>query len=161
MKERGTFLVPTMYIGDYFLEEHPESEAQKKSNELSLKYREDFFRNIGAAIRAIVKVAVGVDLGHYGHDPKVYTREFGTLVEAGMSPMERSKRVLGSGRSFSGGTIVSGVTGVSGRSSPESSRTSSLSTAILSTTSPRSRTCVSSCSAAASFEALASQISSD
>jgi len=88
MVEHGTYLVPTMYIGDYYLEEHPDSEAQQKSNELSKKYRGEFFANIGRAIDAGVKIGVGIDLGHFGHPPNVYARELRTLVEAGMTPIE-------------------------------------------------------------------------
>ena len=88
MKEHGTFLVPTMYIGDYYVEEHADSAAQEKHNELAKKYRAAFFENVGAAIRAGVKVGVGIDLGHYRYDPKIYVRELGTLVEAGMTPMQ-------------------------------------------------------------------------
>jgi len=86
MVEHGTYLVPTMYIGDYYIEEMADSEAQKKMVELSIKYRDEFFQNIGAAIRAGVRVAVGSDFG--GYDPLINAREFGSLVEAGMTPME-------------------------------------------------------------------------
>ncbi len=54
--------------------------------ELSKKYRDEFLANIGAAIRAGVKVAVGSDFG--GYDPLINAREFASLVEAGMTPMQ-------------------------------------------------------------------------
>ena len=89
MVQNGTFLVPTMYIGDYYIEEMADSEAQKKMVELSAKYRDEFFENIGNAIRAGVKVALGSDFG--GADPVLQTREFGSLIEAGMTPMQAIK----------------------------------------------------------------------
>jgi len=85
MVEHGTYLVPTMYIGDYYINEAPDAEAQQKMVELSKKYRAEFLANIGAAIRAGVKVAVGSDFG--GYDPHINAREFASLVEAGMTPM--------------------------------------------------------------------------
>jgi imidazolonepropionase-like amidohydrolase len=86
MVEHGTYLVPTIYIGDYYIEERPDAEAQQKMVELSKKYRGEFLANIGAAIRAGVKVAVGSDFG--GYDPLINAREFASLVEAGMTPMQ-------------------------------------------------------------------------
>jgi imidazolonepropionase-like amidohydrolase len=86
MVEHGTYLVPTIYIGDYYIEERPDAEAQQKMVELSKRYRDEFLANIGAAIRAGVKVAVGSDFG--GYDPLINAREFASLVEAGMTPMQ-------------------------------------------------------------------------
>jgi imidazolonepropionase-like amidohydrolase len=86
MVEHGTYLVPTVYIGDYYIEERPNAEAQQKMVELSKRYRDEFLANIGAAIRARVKIAVGSDFG--GYDPLINAREFASLVEAGMTPMQ-------------------------------------------------------------------------
>ena len=86
MVEHGTYLVPTIYIGDYYINESPDSPAQQKMVELSKKYRAEFLANIGAAIRAGVKVTVGSDFG--GYDPLINAREFASLVEAGMTPMQ-------------------------------------------------------------------------
>ena len=86
MVEHGTYLVPTIYIGDFYINERPDAEAQQKMVELSKKYRAEFLANIGAAIRAGVKVAVGSDFG--GYDPLINAREFASLVEAGMTPMQ-------------------------------------------------------------------------
>jgi len=85
MVEHGTYLVPTIYIGDFYIEERADSEAQQKMVELSKRYRDEFIDNIGKAIRAGVKVAVGSDFG--GYDPQINAREFASLVEAGMTPM--------------------------------------------------------------------------
>ena len=87
MKDRGTFLVPTMYIGDYYIEEVSDSKAQQKMIELSRATRPEFFANIGKAIRAGVKVTVGSDIT--GNTASSYpAREFATLIEAGMTPMQ-------------------------------------------------------------------------
>jgi imidazolonepropionase-like amidohydrolase len=86
MKERGTYLVPTVYIGDYYIEEAAGSESQQKMVELSRKYRAEHYRRLGEAIRAGVKIAVGSDFG--GYPAHLNAREFGSLVEAGMTPMQ-------------------------------------------------------------------------
>jgi imidazolonepropionase-like amidohydrolase len=86
MKERGVYLVPTLYVGDYYLEEHPGSEAQAKMNELTRRYRTQHVDVVGKAIRSGVKVGVGTD--HVGFPVKQGVRELARLVEAGMTPMQ-------------------------------------------------------------------------
>jgi imidazolonepropionase-like amidohydrolase len=86
MKEKGVFLVPTLYVGDYYLNEQPGSEAQAKMNELTRKYRAQHMAAVGKAIRTGVKVGVGTD--YVGFPVKQGVRELGLLVEAGMTPMQ-------------------------------------------------------------------------
>jgi len=87
--EHDTFLVPTIYIGDYYIEEMADSVAQKKMVELSIKYRDEFLANIGRAIEAGVKVTVGSDFSC--ENAHLNAREFASLVEAGMTPMQSIK----------------------------------------------------------------------
>lgn len=87
MAEKGTFLVPTIYIGDYYAEGDLLL-AQDKQDEYTANYREAFLAAVGRAHDRGVKVAVGVDLGGYSVDPTVFAREFAVLVEAGMTPAE-------------------------------------------------------------------------
>ena len=86
MKERGVYLVPTLYVGDYYLNEQPGSEAQAKMNELTRKYRAQHIAAVGKAIKAGVKVGVGTD--YVGFPVKQGVRELALLVEAGMTPMQ-------------------------------------------------------------------------
>jgi imidazolonepropionase-like amidohydrolase len=86
LKEKGMFLVPTLYVGDYYLNEQPDSEAQAKMNELTRKYRAQHMAAVGKAIRLGVKVGVGTD--YVGFPVKQGVREIGLLVEAGMTPMQ-------------------------------------------------------------------------
>ena len=86
LKEKGMFLVPTLYVGDYYLNEQPGSEAQAKMNELTRKYRAQHMAAVGKAIRLGVKVGVGTD--YVGFPVKQGVRELGLLVEAGMTPMQ-------------------------------------------------------------------------
>lgn len=87
MAESGTYLVPTIYIGDYYAEGDLLL-AQDKQDDYTANYRAEFLAAVGRAHKRGVKVAVGVDLGGYGVNPQVFAREFAVLVEAGLTPME-------------------------------------------------------------------------
>jgi imidazolonepropionase-like amidohydrolase len=86
MAKKGVYLVPTLYVGDYYLAEQPGSEAQAKMNELTRRYRDQHVAAVGKAIRAGVKVGAGTD--YVGFPVRQGVRELGLLVEAGMTPMQ-------------------------------------------------------------------------
>lgn len=88
MKKRGTYLVPTLYIGDYYNDSRNNLRQQAEFDDYTENYRHIFLEKIGKAHRAGVKVVAGVDLGGYGYDPTVYVRELAVLMEAGLTPME-------------------------------------------------------------------------
>jgi imidazolonepropionase-like amidohydrolase len=85
-RRRGTYLVPTFYLGDYYIAEMADSVAQRKMVELSRKYRDEHMGNLRAAVKAGVKVVVGTDMAC--NDPSIRAREFAALVEAGMTPRQ-------------------------------------------------------------------------
>ncbi len=87
MVKHGTFLVPTIYVGDYS-DESQNLRSQDKNDEYILTTRKIFLAAVGRAHKAGVKVVPGLDLGAGSADPRVYAREFAVFVEAGMSPME-------------------------------------------------------------------------
>lgn len=87
MADAGTFLVPTIYVGDYYADGDLLL-AQDKQDDYATHYRAIFLDAIGRAHARGVKIAAGVDLGGYAVDPTVFAREFAVLVEAGMTPME-------------------------------------------------------------------------
>jgi len=87
MVKRGTFLVPTIYVGDYFAGTG-DLLAQEKNDDYMKNDRANFLAAIGRAHKLGVKITVGIDLGGYGVDPSVYAREFALLHEAGMTPMQ-------------------------------------------------------------------------
>ncbi len=91
MKEKGTFLVPTIYIGDHVIEEDDDIREKEVNLDYYNNYRQPFLDAIGEAHRIGVKIAVGVDFGGYNYDPTVSVRELAVLVEAGMTPMEAIK----------------------------------------------------------------------
>ena len=86
LKERGVYLVPTLYVGDYYLNEQPGSEAQAKMNALTRQYRAQHMAAVGQAIKTGVKVGVGTD--YVGFPVQQGVRELGLLVEAGMTPLQ-------------------------------------------------------------------------
>jgi imidazolonepropionase-like amidohydrolase len=90
MAELGTFLVPTIYVGDYY-GEGDKLLAQEKNTDYFLNERPLFLERIGQAHRKGVKIVVGLDLGGYKAAPFHYAREFAVLVEAGLSPMDAIK----------------------------------------------------------------------
>jgi imidazolonepropionase-like amidohydrolase len=87
MAAKGTFLVPTIYVGDYYAE-GDKLRAQDKQDDYATNQRGKFLAAVGRAHDQGVKVAVGIDLGGYMTDPKVFVREMAVLVEAGFTPME-------------------------------------------------------------------------
>ena len=86
LKEHEVFLVPTLYIGEYYMNEAGDSEAQRKMVELGRRYREEYLRRIGAAVKAGVKIGLGTD--YVGFPVPYAAREFGMLVQVGMTPMQ-------------------------------------------------------------------------
>jgi imidazolonepropionase-like amidohydrolase len=87
MVEHGTYLVPTIYIGDYYGKKR-KLRAQEKNDDYFQNYRAKFLSLVGQAHAAGVRVAVGLDLGGYNIDPREFVNEFAVLVEAGLSPMQ-------------------------------------------------------------------------
>lgn len=86
MKERGTYLVPTLYLGDWFMENAqrlnvPEFIMVKARAIMPLARQ-----NISRAFRAGVKVAFGTDAAVYPHG--LNAREFAVMVKLGMTPAQ-------------------------------------------------------------------------
>ena len=90
MVKHGTFLVPTIYVGDYYAYSGKLRE-QTKNDKFYLSFRESWLKLIGKAHLSGVKIAVGSDLCGPMIDSSVCAREFATLIEAGMSPMDAIK----------------------------------------------------------------------
>jgi imidazolonepropionase-like amidohydrolase len=88
MKKRGTFLVPTLVAPVWVLrhaERMPGSvlpQSVRKTHEVMADHK----RNIGNAIAAGVRIAMGTDsgVGHHGSNAE----ELQLMVECGMSPMD-------------------------------------------------------------------------
>lgn len=87
MARAGTFLVPTIYLGDYYYESQT-LRSQDKNDSYIESGRATFLAAVGRAHKAGVKVVIGLDMGAGAADPSVYAREFAVFVEAGISPMD-------------------------------------------------------------------------
>lgn len=85
-RKRGTYLVPTFYLGDYYIAEMADSVAQHKMVELSRRYRDENMQNLKAAVAGGVKITVGTDMTC--DTGAIRAREFASLVEAGMSNLQ-------------------------------------------------------------------------
>jgi imidazolonepropionase-like amidohydrolase len=86
MKERGTYLVPTLYLTDWFMENYKRIGVPQymvdKANQVMPVMRQ----NAARAIKSGVKIAFGTDAAVYPHG--LNGREFAVYVKLGMTPMQ-------------------------------------------------------------------------
>ena len=86
MKEHGTYLVPTLYLLDWF----PENSSRLGMTPGVLEKAQVVMRvageNIGAAMRAGVKVAFGTDAAVYPHGLNAH--EFAAMTRRGLTPLQ-------------------------------------------------------------------------
>lgn len=85
MKQHGTYLVPTLYLGDWFLQNaeamHVPSFMIEKAKIVMPAAR----ANVAKAFQEGVKVAFGTDAAVYPHG--LNAREFAVMVQLGLSPL--------------------------------------------------------------------------
>jgi imidazolonepropionase-like amidohydrolase len=86
MKQHGTYLVPTLYLGDWMMENasliHMPPPLLDKAQEVIPAAR----KNIARAFAAGVKVAFGTDAAVYPHGLNAH--EFAVMVKLGLSPLQ-------------------------------------------------------------------------
>jgi imidazolonepropionase-like amidohydrolase len=86
MKEHGTFLVPTLYLGDWMIDNagltHLPPPLLAKAREVIPAAR----KNIARALVAGVKVALGTDAAVYPHGLNAH--EFEVMVRLGLTPLQ-------------------------------------------------------------------------
>ena len=86
MKEHGTYLVPTLYIGDWMIDNaeatHMPAPLLAKAKEVIPAAR----RNIAHAFASGVKVAFGTDAAVYPHGLNAH--EFAVMVKLGLTPLQ-------------------------------------------------------------------------
>ncbi len=86
MKQHGTYLVPTLYLGDWFLENAPKMGVPpsmlKKGQEVMPAAR----KNIAHAFASGVKVGFGTDAAVYPHGLNAH--EFAVMVKLGLTPLQ-------------------------------------------------------------------------
>ena len=86
MKEHGTYLVPTVYLEDWVLENMKSlgwtpNTMQKAKTVIPIAHK-----NVSYAFKSGVKVAFGTDAGVYPHG--LNGHEFGKMVEMGLTPLQ-------------------------------------------------------------------------
>ena len=86
MKEKGVYLVPTLYLGDWFMENYRRIGVPEFMVEKARVVMPAARQNIARAFKAGVKVAFGTDAAVYPHG--LNGREFAVMVKLGMTPMQ-------------------------------------------------------------------------
>lgn len=86
MKEHGTYLVPTLYLADWFLENYQRIGTPAFMVEKAKAVMPAARENIARAFRDGVKVAFGTDAAVYPHG--LNAREFAVMVKLGLTPMQ-------------------------------------------------------------------------
>ena len=86
MKKNGTYLVPTLYLADWFMDNaerlHVPPELLAKGKEVMPAAR----KNVAHAFASGVKVAFGTDAAVYPHGLNAH--EFAVMVKLGLSPLQ-------------------------------------------------------------------------
>lgn len=86
MKQHGTYLVPTLYLGDWFIENYKKIGVPEFMVEKAKAVMPAARQNIARAFKAGVKVAFGTDAAVYPHG--LNGHEFAVMVKLGMTPMQ-------------------------------------------------------------------------
>ena len=85
MKERGTYLVPTVYLEDWVIVNLPKLGWTPNTMEKAKTVIPIARKNVAHAFKSGVKVALGTDAGVYPHG--LNGHEFGKMVEMGLTPL--------------------------------------------------------------------------
>ena len=86
MKEHGTYLVPTVYLGDWLMENYTSLAMTPNMIEKAKLVLPIARENIARAFKGGVKVAFGTDSAVYPHG--LNAREFAVMVKLGLTPLE-------------------------------------------------------------------------
>ncbi len=85
MKQRGTYLVPTLYLMDWFMENYQKMGLTENMLAKARVVMPAARENIGRAFHENVKVAFGTDAAVYPHGLNAH--EFPVMVKLGMTPL--------------------------------------------------------------------------
>jgi imidazolonepropionase-like amidohydrolase len=87
LANQDTWLIPTIYIGDYYADKGTLREDERNTYYIEHE-RPAWIEWLRKAHRRGVKIGVGLDFGAQGYEPEIFVREFATLTEIGMTNME-------------------------------------------------------------------------
>jgi imidazolonepropionase-like amidohydrolase len=85
MKQHGTYLVPTVYLGDWLIENIESLGLTQNMKDKAHTILPIARKNLSHAFQSGVKVAFGTDAAVYPHGLNAH--EFGTMVSMGMQPL--------------------------------------------------------------------------
>src|SRR5262245_2453290 len=85
LKKNGTYLVPTLFLGEYMLEHLDKSDVPEYSKQKMRDVAAAMQKNVKKAFDAGVKVAFGTDAAVYPHG--LNAGEFHVYVKLGMTPL--------------------------------------------------------------------------
>jgi imidazolonepropionase-like amidohydrolase len=86
MKQHGTYLVPTLYLGDWLLDNLAKLGLTENMAAKARAVIPAARQNVARAFREGVKVAFGTDAGVYPHG--LNAREFAVMVKLGLTPLQ-------------------------------------------------------------------------
>jgi imidazolonepropionase-like amidohydrolase len=86
MKQHGTYLVPTLYLGDWFLENAPKMNVPPQMFAKAQAVLPAARKNIAHAFASGVKVGFGTDAAVYPHGLNAH--EFAVMVKLGLTPLQ-------------------------------------------------------------------------
>src|SRR6516225_2572924 len=86
MKAHGTYLVPTLYLSDWFLENAPKMNVPPSMLAKGKEVMPAARQNIAHAFASGVKVGFGTDAAVYPHG--LNAREFAVMVKLGLTPLQ-------------------------------------------------------------------------
>jgi imidazolonepropionase-like amidohydrolase len=86
MKQHGTYLVPTLYLGDWFLENAPKTGVPPQMLAKAKEVMPAARKNIAHAFVSGVKVGFGTDAAVYPHGLNAH--EFAVMVKLGLTPLQ-------------------------------------------------------------------------
>jgi imidazolonepropionase-like amidohydrolase len=86
MKEHGTYLVPTLYLADWFMDNYQKLSATENMIAKAKAVMPAARQNVARAFREGVKVAFGTDAAVYPHGLNAH--EFAVMVKLGLSPLQ-------------------------------------------------------------------------
>jgi imidazolonepropionase-like amidohydrolase len=85
LKKNGTYLVPTVFLGEYMEKNMERSDVPEYSKQKMRDVIAAMRQNVGKAIAANVKIAFGTDAAVYPHG--LNAGEFHVYVKLGMTPL--------------------------------------------------------------------------
>jgi imidazolonepropionase-like amidohydrolase len=85
LKKNGTYLVPTLFLGEYMEKNMDRSDVPEFSKQKMRDVMAAMRKNVGKAFAAGVKVALGTDAAVYPHG--LNAGEFHVYVQLGMTPL--------------------------------------------------------------------------